>query len=409
MVKIPKTYLGLFAQRDFLVLSTTLFLGQIASGFLLLSLISSVFTKTGSNFAVSGVVLSLALPSFLLVAVAGLVADLFDRKKIIIAANATIAGVVLLILFSLEKVFASISLSFLYFAGNTFFLPAISAASAQLVKKSQLAFANSIFILALAGGQLFGLFVASIINFFFGNVATLMVSEALLIICIFIPFLLPKLMPRKDSASIFKIIYDIGRGFIYIFRAKTIWFFFLTFAFMPGIVAFGGTLGPGFFNDIVGVSIGKSPLIIMPPVALGVLLGAFFVNRPKVRDSFFIAQGLGVLGFSTALLGLLISFDSVRYFLVFLAVVLFLICAGFGAIISIIASRTVLQRRVAHNYQGTVFGASIVLSSLVASLMSPIAATMEILIGYANVLIFAGLSFLVVSAVIGQVGKRWKF
>jgi hypothetical protein len=236
-----------------------------------------------------------------------------------------------------------------------------------------------------------------------------MVSETLLVICIFIPFFLPKLMPRKDGNSIFKIIYDIWRGFIYIFRAKVIWFFFLTFAFMPGIAAFGATLGPGFFNDIVGVSIGKSPLIIMPPVALGVLIGAYFVNRPKVRDSFFIAQGLGVLGFSTALLGLLINFNHIQYFLVFSAVVLFLICAGFGVIISLIASRTVLQRRVAHNYQGTVFGANIVLSSLVASLMSPIAATIEILIGYANVLILAGLSFLVVSAIVGQVGRRWKF
>ena len=409
MLKISKSYFEVLKQKDFFVLFLTLFFGQIASGFLLLSLISSVFTKTGSNFAVSGVVLSLALPSFLLVAVAGLVADLIDRKKIIIAANATIALVVLLILFSLEKVFASISLSFLYFAGNTFFLPAISAASAQLVRKSQLAFANSIFILALVGGQLFGLFVASIIHFFFGNITTLMVSEALLILCILIPFLLPKLMPRKDSASIFRIIYDIWQGFIYIFRAKVIWFFFFTFAFMPGIVAFGGTLAPGFFNDIVGVSIGKSPLVIMPPVALGVLLGAFFINKQKVRDSFFIAQGLGVLGFSTALLGLLISLNNVRYFLVISAVVLFLICAGFGVIISIIASRTVLQRRVAHNYQGTVFGASIVLSSLLASVMSPIGAAMEILIGYANVLILAGLSFLIVSAVIGQIGKRWKF
>ena len=409
MLKIPRTYVGLFTQKDFLVLSTTLFLGQIASGFLLLSLISSVFIKTGSNFAVSGVILSLALPSFLLVAAAGLVADLFDRKKIIIFSNATIAIVVLLILFSLERVFASISLSFLYFAGNTFFLPAISAASAQLVRNSQLAFANSIFILALVGGQLFGLFAASIINFFYGNVATLIVSETLLVICIFVPFLLPKLMPRKDGTSIIKIIYDIWRGFIYIFRAKIIWFFFLTLAFMPGIVAFGGTLAPGFFNDIVGVSIGKSPLVIMPPIALGVLLGAYFVNRTKVRDSFFIAQGLGVLGFSATFLGILLNLDNVRFFITFLMVVIFLICAGFGVIISIITSRTVLQRRVAHNYQGTVFGANIVLSSLVASLMSPMAAAVEILIGYANVLILGGLSFLFVSAVIGQIGKRWKF
>ena len=157
---VSKSYIEVLKRRDFFILALTLLFGQAASGFLLISLISSVFTTTGSNFAVSGIILSLSAPSFLLMAVAGLVADILDRKKLIIAANAFITVVVFLLLFSLSKVFASISLSFLYFAGNTFFLPAVSAASGQLVKKSQLTVANSIFILTLAGGQIAGFFIA---------------------------------------------------------------------------------------------------------------------------------------------------------------------------------------------------------------------------------------------------------
>ena len=166
-------------------LSWTLFSSPFFFFFLMISLISSVFQKTGSNFSVSGIILSFTIPSLILMAASGLAADLVDRKKLIILANSVIAAVVVLILLTLDKVFLSIFLSFLYFAGNTFFFPAISAASAQIVKKSQLAVANSVFIFTLAGGQLAGLFFGSVSLFLFGHVATLIICEIFLILAMF--------------------------------------------------------------------------------------------------------------------------------------------------------------------------------------------------------------------------------
>ena len=187
MTLVPSEYLAVIKRRDFFILLLTLFLGQVASAFLLLSLVASVFTQTASNFGVTGIVLSLSTPAFFLMAFAGLTADIIDRKKIIIIANIVISVIVLLVLLMLKNVYVSISLSFLYFAGNSFFLPAISAASAQLVKKSQLLIANSLFIFTLSSGQIIGLFIASIIQFIYGNLITLVICEVLLIIAIFLP------------------------------------------------------------------------------------------------------------------------------------------------------------------------------------------------------------------------------
>ena len=77
---IPRHYLALLSNRDFFLLISIIFIGQLATSFLMLSLVVSVFAKTGSNFGVSGVVLSFTVPGFLLMAVAGLSADIIDRK-----------------------------------------------------------------------------------------------------------------------------------------------------------------------------------------------------------------------------------------------------------------------------------------------------------------------------------------
>ena len=410
MLSLSKVIAEAARWRNFFLLTLTLLFGQIASGFLLISLISSVFLRTGSNFSVAGIILSLSVPSFVLMAVAGLAADLIDRKKLIIFANTAIAVVVVLILLTLNKVFATIFLSFLYFAGNNFFFPAISAASAQIVRKSQLAVANSVFIFTLAGGQLAGLFFGSVSLFLFGYATTLIICEFFLIAAIIIPMLLPKLLPRKpDGMTVGDKIADIARAFMYIFSAKITWFFFLTFAVIQGVVAFGGTLGPGYFDEVVNLSIEKSPMFIFPPIALGVLFGALFVHNQKVRKSFFIALGLGSLGFTALLLGIIINTGLVKGIYLLLPSVIFLAFAGFGAILVMIASRTALQQRVAHNYLGTVFGANIVLAAFFASIASPLSATIEFLIGYVNILIFMGLSFLIASSAVGFVGKRWNF
>ena len=404
-----KNYFRLLGEKDFLVLISTLLLGQIASAFLVLALITSVFTKTGSNFGVSGVILSLSSPALVVMIISGIFSDLFDRKKIIIYANLFITLVVFVLLAFFHNVFASILLSFLYFAGNSFFLPAISAASAQIVKKEELSFANSLFFFSLAGGQIFGFFIAAVVQFVFGNYMLIVVCAVLLTAAAILPMFLPPLPPRKKNIVSFALaVFDIFRAFTFIFKSRTIWFYFVILASSQGIVAFAATLTPGFFDRILGIPAEKSPLLIFPLAALGLVGGTMFTHRPKINESYWVMVGLGGLGAAAAVVGILYKFNFDSWVNV-LIVVIFLLLEPFFMITIMIAARTVLQRRVPHNYQGTVFGANFVLAALFATIMSPFAATIVTLFGYLNVLTYLGFMVFVIAVVISFMRAKWRF
>ncbi|MBI3443309.1 MFS transporter [Candidatus Woesebacteria bacterium] len=410
MKLIPYRYFELLSQRDFFILNLVMFLFQAATSFILLGLIASVFGKTGSNIGVSGVIVSFSVPGFLLFAIAGLAADLIDRKKIIVAANVVEVLIIFLILANIEFVYASIGLSFLYFAANAFYLPAASAATAQMVKRSQLLAANSVFIFTIAGGQLSGFAAAAIIHLFLGSVWTLLVCEVITVLTVWLATQLPPLLPRKNAkASLFGNVVEVLKGFSTIFGRKLIWFYFVMFAFMQGLIAFGVTLGPGFFDEVVGLSFDRGAVFSLPLVSLGVVLGAIFVHTPKLRESQFIAIGMGLIGVTAMIFGLILKLGLFwgRYILLPLA--FFVSALGFGVIITMIASRAVLQKRISHSSQGTVFGALVVLAAFFAGVMSPFAVGLEAIFGYINILILGGVGFVGSSFVLEQVGRRWKF
>ncbi len=410
MIFLPKPYVEVLKRRDFFILTLVILVGQIASAFLILSLIVSIYSRTGSNLGVSGVILSFAIPAFFLMAFSGLIADIFDRRRTILAANITIAFVVFIILLTEKVVYASIPLSFLYFAGNSFFIPSSSAATAQLVRRSQLLVANTIFIFVIAGGVLFGFFAASVIHYVFDNAATLIVCEWLLILAVILSLLLPPLPPtRERRVSFSKTIGHIMEGFVYIMKAKIIWFFFLTFALMQGAIIFAVTLAPGFFRDVAGLSIDKSPMFVLPPSALGVVAGVLLINRLREREGMLVTIGIWTLGIALIVLGFAIRLHLVIDGLLILFLVPFLFLLGFGVMIVMIASRTVMQKGISHDHQGMVFGANIILASFFAVLMSPLAVLMEDVFGYVNLLILGGVLFLGASLVFAYIGSRWKF
>ena len=411
MVLLPTVYRQVLRNKNFLNLTLTNVFAQISFAFLTLILVTSVFAITKSNFGVSGVVLSFVLPGLLLVAFSGFAADLFDRKKIISFSIGAIAIIAFGILLFFGKVFGMIVLSFVYHGLLAFYLPAFSAASSQLVKKSQLMVANSIFTLTVVGGQITGFLAVSLLQFFFGPSISIIICGLLLLAAFFWSMFLPTLRPGRRTESlrsIFNKANEIVSAFLYISQRKSLWFFVTILAVVYGIYAFGATLGPGFFNEVVGLSIRVSPLFAFPPVAVGLLAGMTFVHLAKRGEGSTSAIGLFLMGFASLVLGSLISV-GVQGLLFWLVLALFIVFASFGAVICIIASRTVIQRLVLHRYQGTVFAASIVLSALFAAIASPLGVILEEAIGYINILLLAGSVLLLIAPLVARVSLKWKF
>jgi|SRR3989344_1655422 len=407
---LSETHLKVLKNRNFLILSIITFLFQATTAFVLLSLIVSAFLKTDSNFAVSGVVLSFVSPAFLLTAISGLAADLFDRRKILIVSNFILSILVIMMIIAVQNVYILLALSFLYFAVNSIFLPTASAISAQVASRKDLLITNSIFLFTLAVGQLFGFFVSAIVQFFAGPVWNLVVCAFLSLILVWLSYFLPPLNPRLDKKTTsMKVIGEVTGAFIYIFKQRSIRLFFVIFALTQAAIAFGVTLAPGFFDDVVGISINKSPMLALPMVAIGVYLGISYVHNPEIRESYFVAQGLGIIGISGVILGLLLRFGLIYGLSLIFLVSIFLIVLGFGIIVSMVASRTVLQKRVNHNFQGSVFAATIILGALFASVASPLGAQMEKLFGYVNVIIFIGLVLAAFSTFLFYSGEKANF
>lgn len=410
MLNFASPYLKVLRNKDFLVLTLVIFVGQMASAFLVLALIISVYIKTSSNLGVSGVVLSFTVPSFLMMAFAGFVGDIFDRRRVIIGANVFIMLVVLAIILNQSAVYASIPLAFLYFAGNAFFIPASSAATAQLVARDELLIANSIFIFNLAGGVLLGLFIAALVYFFFGGQATLVVCEILLIAAAVLSVFLPKLMPVEkplDNSLSFRVK-NIWRGFVFIFKSPSTFLFFSVFSIVQGIVFFGITLAPGFFTEIVKFSLEGAMLVIFPFVGVGVLLGVLFVRKPKMQEFGLLSFGNLVFGLGLVSYSLLIKLQILPRVVIQILSIPFLITLGFGVIVALIGSRTVLQKKIPHSHQAIVFGANIILASLIATITSPAAVIFEVVFGYLGTLFGVGILLVLSSGAFWYLGRKWE-
>ena len=175
-------------------------LGQFVSGFgtMMQSFALSLYVlqKTGSAALFSSVMALSIIPRVVLTPIAGVVADRFSRKKMIVIMDMVSAFAVAVFcgiyIINGELNLVSIYiLTMLLSAINSFFTPSMSAIVPDIVSKDQLADVNSIgalpqsilgFISPLAGGVLFGLFgifpimIINAISFFASSISEMFIK-----------------------------------------------------------------------------------------------------------------------------------------------------------------------------------------------------------------------------------------
>ena len=101
---------------------------------------------TASGLAVGGLFIARALPPFLLGPVAGVVADRFDRRKVLVLSDVLRAGIVLcfLLIDGPEDLWLLYVLTILQFSVSAFFEPARAALVPALVENDELLTANTL-------------------------------------------------------------------------------------------------------------------------------------------------------------------------------------------------------------------------------------------------------------------------
>lgn len=319
----------------------------------------------------SGVIMTLSvifgfLPTFFLSPFAGVWADRYDRKKLIILSDAVIAVSTLLLIFLFlsgqGSIGALLVASAIRALGAGIQIPAVSAVLPQIVPEDKLTKVNgfngsiqalTMLISPMASGVLLNF--ASLEIIFFIDVFTAIV--AIIILAFFL-----KIPSHNKAVHVQESSYlaDLKLGFIYIknraFLKKLYSYFSLAYL-LAAPVSF---LTPLQVTRTFGNDVWRLTMIevaFSTGMIVGGLMVAFWGGFKNRIHS--IAFAILMMGVCTVLLGIISNFWFYS-----------LVMALFGLVIPLLSATTIvlLQEKVAEDYLGRVFG----VETMIATAMMPL-------------------------------------
>ncbi|MGM0817942.1 MAG: dTMP kinase, partial [Actinomycetota bacterium] len=339
-------------------------IGLVALQALVASLSADAAQARLQLFALGGIMMARLLPSLLMGPVAGVLADRYDRKRLLVATNLLRGGLFAVIAFSGDL----IALFALTFAVETFSLLFLSAKDAllpNLVDRRYLPQANQLNLLVTYGTLPFGAFVGTVMVLFAGaleglglatvepTVAALLVNAMTFLIA---AGLLSRLRlttavrrPQASRDESVGVIAEFREGLRFIRDLPVIR------ALITGVVGvfFGAgaviTLGPAFVSQTLGRP-ETDWFTLMTAVGSGLVAGLAaspFVTR-RVRSERAFALGLASTAALAVLIGVLQSY---------LSVLAGGAALGFAAGFSFVIGYTLLQQHTRDDIRGKTFAA----------------------------------------------------
>ena len=302
MVKAKPSFSSVMAISGFRYLWINQFLSQLAYNTLNFALIIWVFKLTGSNFAVSILIFSVYLPSLLFGILGGVVADLADKKKILLIADFLYAISYFAFIFIRHSYPLIILNAFFLNSISQFFVPAESSSLPLVVPKDRLFFANSLFSLTLYTALLIGFASAGPILTHLGINAVFYTGFFVQMIGVLLALNLPSIKSKLASPESKRFLSEVNSAKHYL-SLKT-WRAFLsltkeetkqTFSFIKGrvtlsaciilLAAMQGMIGilavlvPAYLERVLRIHATDASYFMMMPLGLGMVLGAYLLGR----------------------------------------------------------------------------------------------------------------------------------
>ncbi|WP_047986064.1 MFS transporter [Ornithinibacillus californiensis] len=364
-------------------------------------------TQSGSMMTIY--ILCGFIPTFILSPFAGVWADRYDRKKLIIISDACIAFVTLILAILFMIGYESLWLMFLIAAvralGTGIQTPAVGAIIPQFVPEDKLVKVNGangsiqalVMLLApMASGALLGL--ASIEIIFFIDVVTAAIAIVILLTFLHIP-------KHEKAVTEEPVTYleDLKKGYLYIKNHSFLKKFFLFFALFFILAAAPSFLTPLQVTRSFGDDVWRLTAIEVA-FSIGMMIGGVVIAswggfKNKIHT---MTLASFMFAFLTIGLGVIPSFS------------IYLLLMGItGVTMPLFStpSTTLLQEKVEPDYLGRVFGVVGMISTSMMPLgmliLGPIADVIAIewiLIG-TGILMFAASFFLIGSKVLVDAGK----
>ena len=407
--------LAVLRNRFFLIVWLSQLATQVGGNMVLYGLTVLIFTASGSNSAVSVLLISFLAPAVLFGALAGVYVDRFDRRQVLVATSLLRAVFFLAIALLDTNVGVILLLNLAVSIATTFFAPAELSVIPLLVPRSQLTAANGIFTLTInaafaLGYTLMGPLLVTIAGptlLIFIVAALYLVSAAL---CWTLPPAPPQPLPaghharHEAGAAVGSVLGQLREGIAYIRTNPPVAWALTYLGVAASIVGVLGALGPGFAVRVLGLT-SKDFVVVVLPLGFGVVAGVLLVNaiRNVVPRRRTIEVGLVTLGVCLVLITianpiseLLQRVNAAQPVLnasalvsVLAVVVAIAFIAGIAYASIAIPAQTELQEVIPEDVRGRVFGILNTLVSIASFLPIIIVGPVSDAIGTAPVLLAA--------------------
>ncbi|MET0623329.1 MAG: MFS transporter [Pyrinomonadaceae bacterium] len=358
--------------RDFRQLWLGQVVSQLGDWFDTIALFALVLRLTGSGGAVSLVMVARFLPSVVLGPLSGVLADRFDRRRIMIASDVARAVVVLGFLFirSPEQVWLVYVLTVLQLAFSAFFEPARSAALPSVVAPRDLVAANAISSVTWSAMLTLGAAVGGPVTEWFGTDSAFVIDSLtyLLSAALVWSVRLPRREPRpKRKLTLAKAlgVTDTLEGLRYVRRRPRVMALLLVkpaWGLGGGILTLLPVFGEKIFRLSLGGAVGGAALgmsVLYAARGVGTAIGPVLMRRfyGETREQMQRTIGVSfvVSGAFYVLFGLAESFPLA---------LLWLAVAHMGGSVLWVFSTVLLQSTVEDEFRGRVFAAELMLMTL---------------------------------------------
>jgi MFS family permease len=347
---------------------------QIALNMLSFVLAIRVYKETGSNTAVSIMLLTFGIPSILFGFIAGGLVDHFNKRNILVFCNVSRIFILILFYFFFQNLFSLYILSVIISIVTQLFIPAEASSIPNLVKEKLIMSANSLFTVSFYLSSVLGFIFAGPFIKLFGHNYIYLVMAGLLSLASFFVWQLPRMRSLKkniDKFSINLLFSTMKEGFVFIKSNIRIEQSLILMTFSQSLITTLAVLAPGFSDKVLSIDLNDASFLVMGPAAIGLIFGAVWVGQYGIRYLKGKLILFGILAIGLSLIGIAVVtsrlFPVINKILQTVYIgnlgftfILLILLGTFNSFVSVSAN-TILQEDSDTNMRGRVYG---VLTSL---------------------------------------------
>lgn len=405
-------FIQVLIHPPYLLFSLTVIFSQIAFNMANVVLIFLVYFLTGSNLLVSMILIVSLLPQILLSFFGGIVADLRNKKDILVYGNLLRAAVLVTLFFGHKSLPAIFIAAFVASVVTQFYTPAEAPVIPKLVKKNHLVAANSIFGLTLFGSILLGFVLAGPTVDLLGRSVVFLVVAGLFAFAALCAFLIPgSLFSTTSAGHTYKlktaVVKDTFSSYLFesyklIKTTREVTASFLLLIISQVIIFVLAVMVPGYAKTVLMLPVERVSLALFAPAALGMVITAVTVgsvgshlNREKLMNVGVFTSGIALVLFP------LVTSDIFKYAVGVLpglsmlhAVAFLAFFAGAGNALIFIPSQTTIQEKIPENFRSKVYGLLFALIGAFSVFPIIIVGGLADVIGVGTVLVTVGVAVL---------------